>query len=135
MARITQQTYNDMQAAYLEHQTVDYVHKKCKVAYRTAHKYVHEGDPKRGWLPLNVVQRMAAERATELAADNAAINYNKFQTTAQNILDDFEKKLTRVSVSDLKELMELLEEIEERKNREKDNGVIITEWYDPDAEV
>lgn len=51
-SKIAVSTYQKMWAAYQQRQSVEHVRKACRVSWRTADKYIDEGDPTRGMEPL-----------------------------------------------------------------------------------
>lgn len=50
--KIKVSTYQKMWKAYQQKQSVEHVRRTCRVAWRTADKYIDEGDPSRGMEPL-----------------------------------------------------------------------------------
>lgn len=73
--RISVQKYKEMYKAYIERQTASFVAKQCHVHVRTAAKYIEEGDPDRGLIPLaERFERVQAEasRNEDLSLSKAA---------------------------------------------------------------
>lgn len=62
--RISVQKYKEMYEAYVEKQTANYLVTNCKVCHETATKYIEEGDPDRGLIPIaERFRRMQQEAA------------------------------------------------------------------------
>ena len=51
---ISVEKYNEMYAVYRERQSVDHVAKTCGVHWKTARRYIEDGDPKRHLRPIKV---------------------------------------------------------------------------------